>query len=187
MNFKFTVIKKNQILAVAVTMMLVMAGYLNYRYDPTKPFDIELTGKIEDNLGDAIFVNSTNVEEETVEVFIKENKDYFAQTRIDRANTYAEQIETYENIIMGDSVSEEQKIKAQEEINRINKIRNSITIAENLIKLKGLDEVVLLVNTSSINVIIDEDEPSKEQLAQIQNIVSREFEVEAEKIHITSE
>ena len=179
MNFKFTVIKKNQILAV-------MAGYLNYRYDPTKPFEVELTGKIEDNLGDAIFVNSTNIKEDVVEVFAKDNEDYFVQTRIDRANTYAEQIETYENIIMSNSVSEEQKNGAQEEINKINKIRNSITIAENLIKLKGFDEVVILVNTSSINVIVDEDELSKEQLAQIQNIVSREFNVEIEKIHITS-
>lgn len=186
MNFKFTVIKKNQILAVAVTMMLVMAGYLNYRYDPTKPFDVELTGKIEDNLGDAIFVNSTNIEENITEVIAKNNNDYFAQTRIERANTYAEQIETYENIIVSNSVSDEQKNKAQEEINRINKIRNSITIAENLIKLKGFEEVVILVNTSSINVIIDNVEPSKEQLAQIQNIVSREFEIEIEKIHITS-
>ena len=98
MKFKFTVIKKNQILAVAVTMMLVMAGYLNYRYDPTKPFEVELTGKIEDNLGDAIFVNSTNIEEDAIDVFAKDNEDYFVQTRIDRANTYAEQIETYENI-----------------------------------------------------------------------------------------
>ena len=52
MKFKFTIIKKNQILATAVTMMLVMAGYLNYKYDPTRPFDVELTGKIEDNFVD---------------------------------------------------------------------------------------------------------------------------------------
>ena len=36
MNFKFGVIKKNQILASMVILMLVVAGYLNYTYDPTK-------------------------------------------------------------------------------------------------------------------------------------------------------
>ena len=87
---------------------------------------------------------------------------------------------------MSDSVSEEQKSKAQEEINRINETRNSITIAENLIKVKGFDEVVILVNTSSVNVIVEDDELSKEQLAQIQNIVSREFDVEIDTIHITN-
>lgn len=185
MKFKFTVIKKNQILATAVTMMLVMAGYLNYRYDPTKPFDVEITGKMEDNLGDAIFVSSTNIEE-AIEAGAKNSEDYFIQTRIDRTNTYAEQIETYENIIISDSISNEQKTKVQEEIKKINQIRNSISIAENLIKLKGFEDVVILVNTSSINVIVKAEELTKEQVAQIQNVVSREFEYEIEKIHITS-
>lgn len=185
MKFKFTIIKKNQILATAVTMMLVMAGYLNYKYDPTRPFDVELTGKIEDNLGDAIFVNSANIED-AIEVDVKSNEDYFIQTRIDRTNTYAEEIETYENIMMSNSVSEEQKSKVREEIKKINETRNSISIAENLIKLKGFDDVVILVNTSSVNVIVKSEELTKEQVAQIQNIISREFNIEIEKIHITN-
>lgn len=185
MKFKFTVIKKNQILITAVTMMLVIAGYLNYRYDPTKPFDNEITGKMEDNLGDAIFVTSTNLEE-IIETSTKNSDDYFIQTRIDRTNTYAEQIETYESIMTSTSTSEEQKNKAQGEIEKINAIRNSISIAENLIKLKDIEDVVILVNVSSINVIVKSEELSKEQVIQIQNIVSREFDYEIEKTHITS-
>ncbi len=61
MSFKFTVIKKNQILAGAVTLMLVTAGYLNYKYDPTKPYDVEVTGLIEENLGDAVLVDANGV------------------------------------------------------------------------------------------------------------------------------
>ncbi len=185
MKFKFTVIKKNQILITAVTMMLVMAGYLNYQYDPNKMFDTEITGKMEDNLGDAIFVTSTNVDG-VVETFAKNTDNYFIETRIDRTNTYAEQIETYESIMTGEAATNEQKIKAQEEIENINKIRNSIFVAENLIKLKDFEDVVILVNTSSINVIVKSEELTKEQVAQIQNIVSREFEYEIEKIHITN-
>lgn len=185
MKFKFTVIKKNQILITAVTMMLVMAGYLNYRYDPTKPFDNEITGKMEDNFGDAIFVSSNNIQE-TIKSDVKNSDDYFIQTRIDRTNTYAEQIETYESIMTSTSTSEEQKNKAQEEIEKINATRNSILIAENLIKLKEIEDVVILVNVSSINVIVKSEELSKEQVAQIQNIVSREFNYEISKIHITN-
>ena len=64
MSFKFTVIKKNQILAGAVTLMLVTAGYLNYKYDPNRPYDIEITGIIEENLGDAVLVNANGEIEE---------------------------------------------------------------------------------------------------------------------------
>ncbi len=165
--------------------MLVMAGYLNYKYDPTRPFDVEITGKMEDNLGDAIFVNSTNVEE-IIEVNNKNNEDYFIQTRIDRTNMYAEEIETYENILQANSIDNNQKIIAQEEIKKINDVRNSIVIAENLIKLKGFEDVVVLVNTSSINVIVKAEELTKQQVAQIQSIVSREFDFEIDKIYITN-
>lgn len=207
MSFKFTVIKKNQILASAVTLMLVTAGYLNYKYDPTKPYDIELTGIIEENLGDAVLVdangnidseaivettpvfqNSTNLEdivgEKEVENKIEE--EYFVSTRIDRTNNYAEQIESYENIINSVNASDEQKNKAQEEITKINQIRNSIMIAENLIKLKGFEESVILVNENSVNVIIEAENLTSVEVAQVQSIIVSEFSVELANVHITN-
>lgn len=193
MKCKFTVIKKNQILAVTIMMMLVTAGYLNYKYDPTKPFDVEITGKMEDSLGDAVFVNSDNIIQNVeeivsneVETITKSRKDYFIETRIDRTNNYAEQIETYENILLSSTASEVQKENAQNEIKRINDIRNSILIAENLIKQKGFEDIVILVNSSSINAVVLADDLSGSEIVQIQNIIMREFEVEGSSIHITT-
>ena len=210
MSINFKVIKKNQILAGAVTLMLVTASYLNYKYDPTKPYDIEVTGKIEENLGDAVLVDSNgNIQElnselndvqnytvsidDTTPVFQnnsdlilneKENENYFISTRIDRVNRYAEQIESYEQILESSNASEEQKNKAFAEIERINGIRNSIMIAENLIKLKGFEDVVVLVNDNSINVIVLADDLTNVEVAQIQSIIVNEFSIEIENIHI---
>lgn len=221
MSFNFTVIKKNQILAGAVTLMIVTAGYLNYKYDPTKPYDIEVTGKIEENLGDAVLVdlngdiqdlnyelensqdyiisndgttpvfqNNTDLEliekdsDISEEKVFKEIEDYFISTRIDRANNYAEQIESYENILSGNNANEEQKNKALNEIEKINGIRNSIMIAENLIKLKGFNEAVVLVNEKSINVIVGAENLTSAEVAQLQSIIINEFLVDIENIHI---
>lgn len=221
MSINFTVIKKNQILAGAVTLMLVTAGYLNYKYDPTKPYDVEVTGIIEENLGDAVLVDSqgivqnpvvsgecdsytisnegsipvfqnyTNLEEITEEYQsgdLKETitniEDYFISTRIDRTNHYAQQIENYENILLGENTSEVQRNKAQEEIERINGVRNSIMIAENLIRLKGFEEAVILVNEKSINVIVATDNLSSAEVAKIQSIIINEFQTEIGNIHI---
>lgn len=221
MSFNFTVIKKNQILAGAVTLMIVTAGYLNYKYDPTKPYDIEVTGKIEENLGDAVLVdlngdiqdlnyelensqdyiisndgttpvfqNNTDLEliekdsDISEEKVFKEIEDYFISTRIDRANNYAEQIESYENILNGNNANEEQKNKALNEIEKINGIRNSIMIAENLIKLKGFNEAVVLVNEKSINVIVGAENLTSAEVAQLQSIIINEFLVDIENIHI---
>ena len=59
-------------------------------------------------------------------------------------------------------------------------------IAENLISAKGFEKVVLFVNDNSVSVIVGESELAPEQIAQIQNIVSRELNVDAGIIHIST-
>ena len=117
MNFKVSVIKKNQILASLVVLMLVIAGYLNYTYDPTKDYDTELTGVMSNNLGDAYLVDSssvsTNIDNivESVEASTKVTtaEEYFATTRMERENSYAEQLESYEDILSNASISSKEK------------------------------------------------------------------------------
>ena len=69
---------------------------------------------------------------------------------------------------------------------KINQIRNSIMIAENLLKIKGFEESVILVNENSINVVIAEDNLSSKEIAQIQSIIINEFSVEIADVHIIS-
>ena len=59
-------------------------------------------------------------------------------------------------------------------------------VCENLIKTKGFDNSVVFANGNSISVIIGANELSKEQVAQIQNIVTREMNAKAENIHISN-
>ena len=88
------------------------------------------------------------------------------------------------HILSNTNVSEAQKKTAQEEITRINNEQNAIMIAENLIKTKGIEDLMIFVNDSSVNVIIKGDEPKKEEIAQIQNIITRELKAKIENIHI---
>ena len=97
---------------------------------------------------------------------------------------YSQQIENYQDILSNTNVSEAQKKIAQEEITRINKEQNAIMIAENLIKTKGIEDLVIFVNEESINVIVKGDELEKEEIAQIQNIVTRELEADIGNVHI---
>ena len=97
---------------------------------------------------------------------------------------YSQQIENYQDILSNTNVSEAQKKIAQEEITRINKEQNAIMIAENLIKTKGIDDLVIFVNEESINVIVKGDELEKEEIVQIQNIVTRELEADIGNVHI---
>ena len=110
--------------------------------------------------------------------------EYFTNSRLERNTMYSQQIENYQNILSNTNVSEAQKKTAQEEITRINNEQNAIMIAENLIKTKGIEDIMIFVNDSSVNAIIKGEEPKKEEIAQIQNIITRELKAKIENIHI---
>ena len=59
-------------------------------------------------------------------------------------------------------------------------------ICENLIKTKGFEDVVIFVNGDSISVIVEDEQLSPAEVAQIQNIISREMSAKVENIHISN-
>ena len=83
-------------------------------------------------------------------------------------------------------ISAEQKAIAQNEIIKINNQKNAIMIMENLITTKGFKDVVIFINQESVNVVVKADKLNTEDVAKIQNIVSRETNTEISNIHITN-
>ncbi len=110
--------------------------------------------------------------------------DYFANSKLEREKMYSQMLETYQKILGNTTISEEQKSIASNEIAKINNIRNAIMICENLIEIKGFEEVVILANGESVNVVIKAIELTTEEIAQIQNIITREMGTTIENIHI---
>ena len=130
--------------------------------------------------------NSTNTENSTLEKISNNSNDYFTKSKLERDTMYSQMLETYEKVINSSNASETQKQSATQEITKINNIKNSIMICENLIKTKGFENSVVFVNGESISVIIGASELSKEQVAQVQNIISREMNAKIENIHIAN-
>lgn len=117
---------------------------------------------------------------------IKEVSDYFVKSKLERDKMYSQMLETYENVLNSSNSLETQKQSATEEIKKINEIKNSIMVCENLISTKGFNNNIVFVNGESISVIIgSEQELTKEQVAQIQNIISRELKGNIDNIHIS--
>ena len=112
--------------------------------------------------------------------------NYFTQTRLERETMYSQMLETYEDILENENIPADQKSIASNEIKNINNRKNAISIVENLIKTKGFEDVVLLINDNNINIVVKyENNLTTEQVAQITNIVSRELNAEIENIHIS--
>ncbi len=201
------ILKRNQLIILVISLMLVTAGYLNFTSTNAQDNTKETVAE----LGDATLVNSNKIENENVvensveqEISkeVKQEKEevvkptnaettpkedtYFTTSKLERENIYSQMLETYQEIYNNANSTQEQKEKAIEEIAKINERRNAIMIAENLILAKGIENVVIFANENSVSVIAKAETLEPEKIAQIQNIVSRELEVGAEIISIST-
>ena len=112
--------------------------------------------------------------------------EYFTKSKLERDTMYSQMIESYEKVLSSSNSLEIQKQSATEEIKKINDTKNSIMICENLISTKGFSNNIIFVNGDSISVIIGVEELKQEEVAQIQNIISRELNAEIQNIHIST-
>lgn len=215
------ILKRNQLIVLVVSLMLITAGYLNFTTNQENVETSTIAERTDTTIGDAEFVSTvphnenkveesaivendenaisnemSNEQENLVETNATEQKQeeskksendyYFITSKLDRNTMYSETLETYQEMYNNVNATAEQKQEALKKINNINNTKNAIMIAENLIIAKGFKNVVIFANEGSISVVIQADELKPEEVAQIQNIVSRELNVSAETIHISN-
>lgn len=202
------IFKRNQLIVLVISLMLIVAGYLNF----TENYNTVETSGVMAELGDATLVNaepianaisSENLEGEIAEAVTDEpNKieghddletlaqiaedAYFTTSKLERESMYSQMLETYQEIYNNSGATAEQREEAISEISKINSTKNAIMIAENLISAKGFEKVVIFSNINSISVVVGKEKLEAEEIAQIQNIISRELNVTADLIHIST-
>lgn len=181
--------------------MLVGLGYWNYVSTESNNIqtvaETQTENSEDENLGDAQFVSSNDVTLETkstqstetsTEIVKTEStnksNDYYEESKLQRDTMYSQTLETYKEMLNNSNVSEEQKSIITQEITNVNKEKNAIMVCENLITTKGFSNCVIFVNTDSVSVVVEDDNLKSEEIAQIQNIISREMNAKVENIHI---
>ncbi len=198
------IMKKNQVVILALALMLMTAGYLNYTNNHENE-NLLLAGLGDAQLVSANAIDSNNIIEnlqtESMPIVANQentnqvtqetstnatNDDYFTRSKLERETMYSQMLETYTGILENEKISSEQKDIAENEIKNINDTKNAIMVVENLLGTKGFENVIVFVNNPSINVVIKAEELTTEQVAQVQNIVQRELKTDIENIHITT-
>lgn len=144
------------------------------------PNDELLQASTSENLNELENINNINNENE-----IKE-ENYFQETRLEREKMYSEMIETYEKLIESQSTPNDQKAISAQEISNITNIKNGIMVSENLIKNKGFEDVIILVNNDTASVVVKSYNLNQEQISKIQNIIQRELKIDIKNINISN-
>ena len=130
--------------------------------------------------------NNDNTTVQTSSLNNSNKTEYFVKSKLERETMYSQMLETYEKVLNSSNSLEMQKQTPTQEIQKINDTKNSIMISENLLKTKGFEYNIIFVNGESVSVIIGKDELKQEEIAQIQNIISREMKAQIENIHIAT-
>ena len=178
------VIRKKHVVAGVLGVTLVAAGVINVRSQP----GVTVSGDIIENSNEAQFVSSMVDNISAADLSGTELSDaYFVSAKLERDRTYGERIEIQEDILYNEKSDENMKKVAQEQINHIsNNLTKEMSI-ETLLKAKGFDDSVAIINDDSVNVVVKSlEELNVAQVAQIQNIVMREAGARAENIHIVT-
>ena len=193
---KIAIIKKKEVLLGLLAIFFMIVGFISYNPIANKEYSkiADITNYSETKLGEATLVSSNEVvenvtdEAQTSENTITEEvqKDYFLEARMSRDSIYSESLETYEKLLESSSVTNDQKAIAQNEISNITNEKKTIQSTESLIKMKGFEDVVIFKNSESVSVVVKSDVLLPEQVAQIQNIVEREFKINGKNINITN-
>ncbi len=183
-------LKRKQIIVLSLVLMLVIAGYLQYSYNKSSQFSEEDSAQI----GDAVYVDNQDVtgegtalveDSEKTVTASKEANNYFAQTKMDRDVVRGKDIEIMKSITDDQSATKEAKAEAQAKMMKIVETSQKELNIENLIKGKGFSDVVALFgDDGSVDIVVKAPAISKQQTAQIVDIVTRQANIPMEKVVI---
>lgn len=199
---KTTIIKRGQIALLSITLMLAIAGYINYKYNPDREKNLGQTVYVNgkdsytyDNVG--IYSDQNNVNDvasnqsseslKTTETSSEDStQDSIAVFKNDRDNMFSELNEEYKSVISNSNTTKDKVNEYQTKLDELISKKNLITMVENVIKSKGIDDLVIIpTNNDNLNVVVKSKEDLKpEQVAQIQQIIESQFGIGADKISI---
>ena len=208
-------IKRNQVMITALLVMVMVAGYLNFAevrngqssemassYDDKgdmysalvqdgeivvfaddedmdvfseNGYDMITAQAEEDDTGAALFVNSQ--EEESV---------FFVQAKLEREQARAKQQDMLTEMMNNDNLTAEEISKCSENMLTIQQRIEKETAAEAMIKSKGFGNVYVRIDDETVDVVVDKNELTDADIAQIEDIVKRKTSMSSDKIRIST-
>lgn len=171
---KSVIINKKSIVMCGLALALSAAIYLNWQYQDNGA--ASKSNKDDSDLGKSIYVNNT--------VSIEEEKDYFSTAVNDREKSRKNTIAELNEIISDKNSSSDAKQKAEKNKNTIALNIEKEANIETLIKAKGFEKCIAVINEKSANIIVKAKEVTSRQTLQINEIVSEQTDFTSENIKI---
>ena len=197
------VLKKKEIIAASLVVLIGVAGYLNWSYQDTiRVQDGESYVETGKKLGEAQYVSSDTVAEETAvteddgeqatdsqesNVTIETASDsgnYFEQAKMNKETSRSKSLEilnqTAENESFDADIRKKAGDKILEEANNVQKESEIESIAQS----KGYSEICVYVDGNEANIMVRKDGFSDEDVVKLTSIATEQLKISAQNIKI---
>ena len=194
------VFQKNQIAITALAIMIAVAGYLNFTEQNASKDGNQKSGSSVETIdtmdisdGDSLIkekaessqnaaeknsdeVSQTAGSTETIGGAVltqAQVSEYVAGARMEREQTHSKTKESLNEIINSDSVGESAKKEAVDKLAELADIMEKEAATEQLLASKGFENAVVSIGDDSVDVVLNYEELSSADRAQIEDIVTR--------------
>jgi stage III sporulation protein AH len=168
--------KKTWIAVIALLLLLIAAFYVNYRLNAAKDENEPTVAGEEDG---NILINPEGSET------VSAGTEYFMAVREQRDELRNQEFTILESMINDPNSDSESQANAQaQKLELVANMEKEFTI-ESILKAKGFKDSAVFFHAGSVNVIVDSETLTEEQVAQILDIVLRETGEKAENVKVS--
>ena len=200
------VIKRNQVVVTALAMMIAAAGYLNFqesRSSEGKRTALQLTEEgdvtalvdysaLPDDAADSTETDPITAETtgDGAAVYVSAHSEnasaYFAEAKLNREQSRAKEKDILTEMLNNQNITEEQKNKCAESMLTLQERIEKESAAEAMLQSKGFSEVYVRMDDETVDVVVNRESLTEQELAQIEDIVQRKTGMAADKIRIST-
>lgn len=180
------VLKKKEIIASALVVLIGVAGYLNWSYQDTirvtDNADYTQTGK---KLGEAKYVANDKKDVESNESEdVSQTLEYFTMARMEKDNSRSKSLEILNKTAENQGFDEETRKNAQQKILDIASNIEKETVIENIAKAKGYEEISVYIDGENVDIIVKKKDFSEKDVNVLKSIVSEQLNISGNNIKI---
>lgn len=190
------VFKRKQIVILALILLIVVVGYLQYSYRQGSTSLGNGAGKLDDavyvdnqvqdqGLSDSNQSVASDVKTQENVTASKAANDFFAQAQMDKETSRSKNEESLKAVVDDTNASKEAKDKANDQLVVLVANSDKEMRVETLIEKMGFNDCVALMgDDGSMDIVIKTPSLTSQQTAQITDTVSRQANISIDKIHI---
>lgn len=201
------ILKRKEIIAAALVVMIGVAGYLNWSYQDTiRVTDGEAYSETGKKLGEAQYVSTTKNDEDADKSDGKDDKkdgkkaekknnqtddqtkstsaDYFTEARLEKESSRSKSLEILNQTAANESFDADIRQKAQNQILKMAEDVEKESMIEKVAQAKGYQEVAVYIDGDSVKLIVKKDSLNEQDVAKLKDIIVEQTGISPQNIKI---